>query len=242
MLAYRSNHSIKNKYLSRVRQRQKHQHRLHQFGCCFSEKRCGGKLHWYGHQYVRYETKLGIPVRVVWLADAIFDGLRANGVKGWPERFLGAIEPGADLSAVWHSFAHWLLAESGLLTVVEVNYEAITKVAELHKRAVRGEAMGDDEWVLAESAAREAEQSDTTWPVSAAAEAARCSASAVWDSEGAMCALIAAKYSAALAADTTTAALHADSEPVETAATKNAGKTAWRKMADKLVELLSAAR
>ncbi len=54
--------------------------------------------------YNLYWFELGIPVVLAYLEDAIFYGLPPGRSALWPEQFLSAIRPGADLRAVWGKF------------------------------------------------------------------------------------------------------------------------------------------
>jgi hypothetical protein len=54
-------------------------------------------------------TLLGIPVEVCRLYEGIFEGLNRVTALGWPDRFLAAINVGADLTNVWPSWCQWLL-------------------------------------------------------------------------------------------------------------------------------------
>lgn len=58
-----------------------------------------------------YEKKLGIPGKLAWLEEAIFDGLPDGLYQLWPEQFIGAIRTGADLTRVWTRYAIWLLED-----------------------------------------------------------------------------------------------------------------------------------
>ena len=58
-----------------------------------------------------YETELGIPVRLAYLEDRLFEGLPNELAMTWPERFLQAIQPGADLSLVADKMQVWVLRE-----------------------------------------------------------------------------------------------------------------------------------
>jgi len=51
-----------------------------------------------GHE--EYPVRWGIPEELAWLEDSIFETLPLEDALAWPERFLAAIEPGADLSGV----------------------------------------------------------------------------------------------------------------------------------------------
>ncbi|MGC8534871.1 MAG: hypothetical protein ACP5QR_04985 [Rhizomicrobium sp.] len=58
-----------------------------------------------------YEPRFGIPQMLARLEDTIFEGMPNRAAKGWPLRFMGAIQPGADLSLVGWKFLHWLLTD-----------------------------------------------------------------------------------------------------------------------------------
>jgi hypothetical protein len=47
-----------------------------------------------------YERELGIPKVLAHLEDEVFEGLPATIANDWPELFLSAVRPGADLSNV----------------------------------------------------------------------------------------------------------------------------------------------
>ena len=61
--------------------------------------------------HAEYEHRFGIPRILARLEDRIFEGPPNGSAKEWPEQFMGAIRPGADLSMVWPRFALWLLTE-----------------------------------------------------------------------------------------------------------------------------------
>ena len=61
--------------------------------------------------HLAYETQFGIPVMLARLEDCIFEGLPNGEAKRWPERFMSAIKPSADLSRVGWQFLHWLLTD-----------------------------------------------------------------------------------------------------------------------------------
>lgn len=70
---------------------------------CLLEDPAGG--------HARYKTEFGIPTILAYLEDSIFESLDEAHAKSWPEQFMGAISPGADLSMVWANFAIWLMAD-----------------------------------------------------------------------------------------------------------------------------------
>ena len=61
--------------------------------------------------HAEYEPRFGIPHMLARLEDCIFEGLPNADAQKWPERFMTAIRPGADLSRVGWKFLHWLLTD-----------------------------------------------------------------------------------------------------------------------------------
>jgi hypothetical protein len=61
--------------------------------------------------YERFTYHLGIPEVLAYAAVALFSELQGEAQQEWPERFLSAISPGSDLTAVWPKFARWILRE-----------------------------------------------------------------------------------------------------------------------------------
>lgn len=64
--------------------------------------------------HAEYETRFGIPRELALLEDEIFDGLPNDQAVDWPIKFMGAIEPGADLSLVVPQFRHLLLTDASV--------------------------------------------------------------------------------------------------------------------------------
>lgn len=58
-----------------------------------------------------YESRLGIPQMLAELKGCLFEGLPHSAAISWPERFMGAIRPGSDLSRVGWQFLHCLLSD-----------------------------------------------------------------------------------------------------------------------------------
>jgi hypothetical protein len=65
-------------------------------------------------RHAEYEPRFGIPQMLARLEDFIFEGLANGEAKTWPERFMGAIRPGADLSLVGWTFLHWLITDEAV--------------------------------------------------------------------------------------------------------------------------------
>ena len=100
-----------------------------------------------------YESELGIPRILAYLEDRIFERLPNEDSQRWPERFITAIAPGADLALVWPRFALWLLAEELPGKVSDKfpkSTAALADVAALYREWVESGAKPDRErWVAA---------------------------------------------------------------------------------------------
>lgn len=113
-----------------------------------------------------YELRFGIPFAIAALKDVIFERLAAKPARKWPERLMGAIEPGQDLSLVhWH-LLHWLLTTEEInpgITHATVN-DAVMQCADLMADLTAGRSVAVD---AAQRAARAA------WATTKVAKAAR---------------------------------------------------------------------
>jgi hypothetical protein len=205
MLSYHSDPAIKAKYLARVE------------GHAAADEIIKGK-YWeagkgcavgctvHGTSHNDFERELGIPQMLAWLEDVIFEGLPNRMAKTWPERFLGSIVPGKDLSHVGWQFLHWLLTESGfgepdatirdavrqcadvLVPLVDgrpvdkgaAEHAATMACAAAEEAAITGSSSRQASW-MAESAARAAESAalSTTCSASSAERAATAVSAAI---------------------------------------------------------------
>jgi len=102
--AYHGDPAIKAKYLDRVRAHAAADALTQGIGW-ENGKGCaiGCTLEAYDHS--RYPVELGLPEWLARLEDAIFEGLPHAEAMAWPESFLEAIHPGADLEPVRHKLA-----------------------------------------------------------------------------------------------------------------------------------------
>jgi hypothetical protein len=185
MQAFFNDQKIKDKYLKRVRD-----HRLADElvqGITWEDgKGCavGCTLENYNHK--QYEVELGIPEWLARVEDTIFEGLVKDEAMKWPERFLAAIKPGADLSKVEAPFVIFIL-ESNLANFDHDKYPdvkaAIDECIRLYKI---GDLAPSASWSAARSAAWSAARSAARSAAWSAARSASWSAarSAAWSAAG----------------------------------------------------------
>ncbi len=140
--AFHNDPKIKAKYIRRVRAHRKADQLIKGIGW-ENGKGCAVGCTLRAYEHDRYPTELGIPEVLARLEDAIFEGLPNVEAQGWPERFLSAIKPGADLAQVWSRFVLWLLEDQ--LGV----YATSAPVAALYRRQLIGETIARDEWAAA---------------------------------------------------------------------------------------------
>ena len=221
MIAFHGSQELKDKFLARVRKHREADELVQGTGWD-GHRGCAIGCTLENYDHYQYEIELGIPIRLARIQDAIFDGLPKHDALLWPERFLSAVSPGADLSYVWHDFEAWKLSEeSGLLTINDLNRDAIAKVRALH---MNREPLGSVAWSAAESAAWLA------WPAAWFAWLARSAAeSAAWSATWLAWSAAWLAWSAAVSA-------------WSAAWGRSARSAAYHKMADKLIELIRGVR
>jgi hypothetical protein len=102
--AFHTDPAVKAKYVARVRMHRAADNLKQGVGWEMG-KGCaiGCTLEAYEHE--RYPEELGLPVWLARLEDAIFEGLKNGEAQAWPEAFLEAITPGADVEPVRHKLA-----------------------------------------------------------------------------------------------------------------------------------------
>ena len=177
LLAFHGDPKIKQKYLDRVRAHATADEII-QGKYWENGKGCAVGCTIHGSDHEKYETKLGIPSQVAYLEDSIFEGLPLDKAKLWPEKFLKAIKPGADLSKVFPRFVIWMLIDpkDGVWQYAfEDGKSAIKGIADLYERRLRDDEPERDEW--AERAA-EAERAERAARAAWAAEAERAARAA----------------------------------------------------------------
>jgi hypothetical protein len=222
MRAFHGDPKIKEKYLARVAEHMRLDQVIQGRGWIPERSRgcaVGCTLDAYDHS--RYPIELGIPTEVAHVEDRMHELQTLDDARQWPQRFLSAIAPGADLGEVWPKFAIWLLVDDtwGVVRFAEGRADvraAIERVAELYRIG------GTPKQFRAAYAAARAAADDAYAAGWAAYAAARAAAAAGW------------------AADAADARARAIDDAA--AAATDAGHTGWVVAArDKLLELLAAA-
>jgi hypothetical protein len=226
MIAFHGDSSIKAKYVARVKAHAVADEIVH--GQYWKNgKGCAVGCTIHSGDHAAYEREIGVPVILARLEDRLFEAMQNGDAKEFPLRFISAIRPGADLSRVWYQFALWLLVDAvdGVIKFAktEKTKEAILSVAALYSRAARGETVEREEWLRARKDAAAYAYADAY--AAAAAYAADAAESPKY-----------AEY-AAYAADASALLLIA-SRPAGAA---DARRKAYKRQADKLIELLEAA-
>ena len=138
----------------------------------------------------------GIPNDIAQIAQAIADGLPEDEAQQWQRQIHNAINPGANLSKTWNTFALWMFTDPafGIIRFVdEAGREGIQAVCTLHRRVIGGEIPDEGEW----EATRSFFKIGGTGPSGAARQAARAAthrigiwasvteaAEAVWEDSG----------------------------------------------------------
>jgi hypothetical protein len=159
MLAFHGKQEIKNLYLARVRAHRKADQIIK--GVYWNKgKGCAVGCTIHSRDHRAYETELGIPTILARLEDGIFEWLPDEQAMKWPEQFLSAIKPGADLSMVWPKFAVWMLVDPkcGVLQFAKTEMEkkSITDMADAYSLVVKGKSDNVDWKALRDAAASDA--------------------------------------------------------------------------------------
>ena len=127
-----------------------------------------------GGDHMQFEPAFGIPWRLAWLADDIFEGLTPADAAAFAVDFFDAIAPGADLSRVYDAWCAWVLGDpvDGLVTIS--TEPSVKDMAALFARAAAGDEPEEQQWSAAK-AALAAWDTSAAWAARAAwaAQAAR---------------------------------------------------------------------
>ncbi len=230
MLAYHNQPDLKAKALDIMASHRKAETLVQNHGYWKNGKGCavGCLLHDLGAQpndHSAYENLLGIPQSLARLEDDIFESLPDADSQAWPERFLGAIKPGADLSLVTWQFLDWLLGDLPEVDDADVT-EAVARVRrEVTGPAARGEKV-DKEVV------------EKAYVAAAAAYAAAYAADASFVAYAARAVALTACAADDAADDAARAVVFA---ACAVDAAVNAAVAARQRQAEKLINLLEAA-
>jgi hypothetical protein len=194
--------------------------------------------------HAEYEPRFGIPEALAWLEDRIFEHLPNEAAMEWPQRFMAAIRPGADLSLVQWQFLAGILTDASITPGIghPIVKDTVAEIARLCAAwgngepvdaSAAGNAAAYAAWCAAESAA---------WRAANAAESAAESA-ARSAAESAAYAANAAESAARSAAESAAYAANAAESAARSAAyaAYAAESAAWSKMADLLIALLENA-
>ena len=85
-----------------------------------------------------YEAETGIPRLLARLKDHFYGRLSLERMHAWPERFLSAITPGADLTMVPYRFAHWLLTDEDCIPRYAGDIQPVVeKIATLYEGVLK---------------------------------------------------------------------------------------------------------
>ena len=233
LIAYHGDPRIKAKYLRRVRAHAKADEiikgRYWEGG-----KGCAVGCTIHSGSHAAYETELGIPEALARLEDMLFEGQDNGAAKTFPARFLSAIKPGADVSRVQWVFLHWVLTEELTARDHPLVAAAVRQCAGVLVPLTKGQPVD-----RAAAAAAEAAAAAAAVETAEAIEAVRSArAAAVSSARATTWATRAAAWAAAAEAWGWPATeAEAEAEAVEAVAW-----AAYKRMADKLIELLEEAQ
>ncbi len=166
--AFHNDPAVKKKYLARVAAHRKADELIQGDGWT-GTKGCavGCTLNAYDHS--RYPIELGIPEWLARVEDKIFEGLSPTEAKKWPEAFLKAIKPGANLERAKGPFLIFVL-KSALKQFDHKQFPNVKKAVDGSIALWKRKDIGSAEW----NEAAEAE----AWAARAAAGAAWAAAAA----------------------------------------------------------------
>lgn len=168
---------------------------------------------------------------MAYLEDAIFEGVPPDEAVQWPERFMGSIPVGADVSKVHIDF---------LIAINERNLSRLGDNENQQRSAIEAVIAILQDWQrgnLDDSAASAA------WTADSADLAALAADSAVWTAELAARAAVSAVWTADLAARAADSAARAAVSAARAAssAAASAASAEWEWMADTLIGLIAEA-
>ncbi len=236
MRAFHNDQAVKDKYLARVKAHREIDNLVQGTGWK-NGKGCAVGCTLESYDHAAYETELGIPEWLAHVEDKIFEGLDKETAMMWPERFLAAIRPGADLDKVKALFLVYVL-ESILGTFDHDKYPAIKLVIDAVIDLYRTGETDPDKFRAAEVAAWAATLAARVAAETAAAGAAVSAARAAAETAAAETAAAGASAAEAAAWAVVRATTRAAGTTAETTRAADS-TTCYQQFADKLIELLA---
>ncbi|MFI4963454.1 MAG: hypothetical protein ACHP6H_06325 [Legionellales bacterium] len=97
-----------------------------------------------------YPTQLGIPAELAYIQMQLFQQLKDELAIAFPEKFIDAIVPGADLENVWPQFALWLMSDpddGGLAFTVKEARAPVEEIIRLLNRVTSGKPVTKVDWL-----------------------------------------------------------------------------------------------
>ena len=238
MKAFHDDHSIKEKYLARVKAHREADNLIRGTGW-EDGKGCaiGCTLESYDHS--RYPIEIGIPTWLAYLEDKMFECLPLDEAMHWPERFLDAINVGSDLDKIKRPFLIFML-ESVLEKFDHEKFHNVKISVEEVITLLSDPISTVEDFISARNTA-DAAAAAASYAARAAAYAADAAAAAYAEDDAAYAAR--AAYAAANAAAYAAADYPAAYAAAAYAATAYAAAYAvaadeYIKLADKLIELI----
>lgn len=92
-----------------------------------------------------FESALGIPEKLAYLIDRIFEGLPNKEAKIFPINIMQSISVGKDLSMIWPHFAIWLLNDVSKCAT-KPEKMIVNSIVNLYQRTLKLEVVTIDEW------------------------------------------------------------------------------------------------
>jgi hypothetical protein len=230
LIAFHNDQKIKDKYLARVEAHRKADEIIK--GKYWENgKGCAVGCTVHSDDHMAYETELGIPTWLAKLEDRIFENLSNEDAKLWPEEFLKTINPGTDLEKVKIPFLIFVV-ESARDQFDHKKFPKQLLAIDGVLGELRKDIINQDKLLEARRAAYAAADAYADY-ADYAAYAAYAAAYAAADAAYAAAYVAAAADAAyvAAAADAAYAAAAADAAYV-------ARQKAFKKFADKLLELI----
>ena len=137
MKAFHNDPKIKAKYVKRVKHHLEMDNLVPGLGWN-NGKGCAIGCTLENYDHASYEKELGVPELLARVEDTIFEGLPKKSAMLWPERFLKAIKPGANLEKVKKPFLIFIL-EQNLVYLDSLKFD-VEKFPDVQKVILTGQA------------------------------------------------------------------------------------------------------